>query len=94
MTRNTSTLLEELVAIDAALLDDATAEQEARGQELVQLADAAPKLFEALHYFFNITHDYENSLERSYVELALKMARDALAEAKGTDLETEEGVRP
>ena len=77
-------LLEELATIDAALLDDdATAEQEARGQELVQMADAAPKLFEALQYFFNIMHDYESSLEKGYVELALEMARDALAEAKG-----------
>ena len=43
------TLLEELEAIDAALLNGtATSEQETRGQEIVALANAAPELFDAL----------------------------------------------
>ena len=80
----TATLLDELETIAAALLEgDATAEEEAREQELVRLADAAPKLFDALEFFFNIMHDYASSLEKGYIELALDMARDALNEAKG-----------
>lgn len=84
MKRTKPTLLEELATLDAALLDgDATDEQEARGLELVYLADAAPDLFDALDYFFNIMHDYESSLKKGYVECAMEQARNALATAKG-----------
>ena len=84
MTRTTPTLLEELATVDAALLgDDATDEQEVRGQELVHLADAAPDLFAALDYFFNIMHDYECSVRKGYVKYAMEKASDALAKAKG-----------
>lgn len=45
----TLTLLEELAAIDEALLDGtATDEQEARGLQLVRLADAAPAMLQVL----------------------------------------------
>jgi hypothetical protein len=43
------TLLEELAEIDAALTEgEATPEHEKRGQELVRLADAAPRMLSAL----------------------------------------------
>lgn len=78
------TLLEELALIDKAVLaDTATTEQENRGQDLVRLADAAPALFEALLYFFNIMHDYESSRCKGYVIHALHIARSALENAKG-----------
>ena len=44
---------------------------------------AAPDLQEALHYFFNIMHDYQCSVRKGYVKLALEMARSALEKAKG-----------
>jgi hypothetical protein len=47
------------------------------------LISAAPDLRGALEYFFNIMHDYECSLRKGYVELALEMARSALEKAKG-----------
>jgi hypothetical protein len=48
-----------------------------------RLITAAPDLFEALRYFFNIMHDYESSRRKGYVKFALEMARQALAKAKG-----------
>jgi hypothetical protein len=49
MTKTSPTLLEELATIDAALLEDcATDQQEQRGQELVALANAAPRMLDAL----------------------------------------------
>ncbi len=42
------------------------------------LIAAAPALFEALEYFFNIMHDYESSRQKGYVKAALDMARVAL----------------
>jgi len=48
-----------------------------------RLISAAPDLREALEYFFNIMHDYESSVRKGYVKLALEMARTALAKAKG-----------
>jgi hypothetical protein len=84
MTDLSQTLLDELEAIDHKLSEgDATPEQEARGQQLVHLADAAADLFDALEYFFNIMHDYECSVRKGYVQLALEQARTALAKAKG-----------
>ncbi len=43
------------------------------------LIAAAPELFEALEYFFNIMHDYESSRQKGYVKAALDVARVALA---------------
>ncbi len=49
MNRTPPTLLEELATIDAALLDDdATDQQEKRGQELLALANAAPAMLLSL----------------------------------------------
>lgn len=48
-----------------------------------QLISAAPQLFEALEYFFNIMHDYASSRRKGYVTHALDMARSALSQAKG-----------
>ena len=48
-----------------------------------QLISAAPQLFEALEYFFNIMHDYKSSVQKGYVSQALDQARAALATAKG-----------
>jgi len=47
------------------------------------MISAAPELFEALRYFFNIMHDYECSVRKGYVKLALDMARQALTRANG-----------
>lgn len=54
-------------------------EQEANAQ----LIAAAPELFDALSYFFNIMHDYPSSVRKGYVTHAKDMARAALARAKG-----------
>jgi len=48
-----------------------------------QLISAAPELFEALEYFFNIMHDYSSSRRKGYVKHALETARAALSKAKG-----------
>ena len=45
---------------------------------------AAPELFEALEYFFNIMHDYGSSVEKGYVRLAMEQARKALARARSS----------
>ena len=47
------------------------------------LIAAAPELFEALDYFFNVMHDYESSVRKGYIENAFNKARSALARAKG-----------
>jgi len=47
------------------------------------LIAAAPELFDALEYVFNILHDYESSLDKGYIEDAFQKARTALAKAKG-----------
>jgi len=46
------------------------------------LISAAPDLFSALLYFFNIMHDYESSRRKGYVRLALEQSRTALQKAK------------
>ncbi|MGC4087293.1 MAG: hypothetical protein QM756_05175 [Polyangiaceae bacterium] len=51
-------------------------------EKYARLISAAPELFEALRYFFNIMHDYESSVRKGYVKLAFGMARAALAKAK------------
>ena len=48
-----------------------------------RLISAAPDLFKALMYFFNIMHDYPSSLRKGYVRLALDQSRTALEKAKG-----------
>jgi hypothetical protein len=45
---------------------------------------AAPDLFEALEFFFNIMHDYESSLDKGYVRVAMEQARQALARARSS----------
>ena len=52
-------------------------------QQAIQAAliAAAPELFKALEYFFNIMHDYESSRQKGYVKAALNMARGALDRA-------------
>lgn len=47
------------------------------------MISAAPELFEALRYFFNIMHDYECSVRKGCMKLAFEMAREALAKANG-----------
>lgn len=44
---------------------------------------AAPDLYEALEYFFNIMHDYESSRRKGYIRAAFDKARAALARADG-----------
>jgi len=47
------------------------------------LIAAAPELLGALHYFFNIMHDYESSRRKGYVKHALDKARGAITRATG-----------
>jgi hypothetical protein len=76
-----SSMLTDAVEIAREAIAKA-AQQEARGQKALALANAAPQLFEALEYFFNIMHDYRSSFEKGYVKVALHKARAALATAK------------
>lgn len=86
MTTTHHTLLEQLEAIDTAVLSGtATSTQERRGQEIATLANAGPELLEAIEYFFNIMHDYESSVRKGYVTHALEKAREAIERAKGGD---------
>jgi hypothetical protein len=48
-----------------------------------RLISAAPELLDAVEYFFNIMHDYQGSVRKGYVKLALKKARAVIAKAKG-----------
>ena len=76
------TLLEELEAIDAALLNGtATSEQETRGQEIVALANAAPELRDALASCIQLWDDlYTNMADEGEVTIWSK-ARTAFAKA-------------
>ena len=56
------------------------AEVQGRAADLLA---AAPALFDALDYFFNIMHDYQCSVRKGYVKHAMDLARAALATAKG-----------
>ena len=47
------------------------------------LIAAAPQLFDALEYFFNMLHDYQSSVRKGYVKHAMDLARSALAAAEG-----------
>ena len=87
MTTTPQTLIEELHSIDNALVNGtATPEQEQRGQELVTLANAAPKLLAALENFFNLMHDYECSVRKGYVRAAMQQSREVIMQAKGAVL--------
>jgi hypothetical protein len=48
-----------------------------------RLIRTAPELLDALHYFFNIMHDYDSSLRKGYVKYALDQARAAILSATG-----------
>lgn len=48
-----------------------------------RLGAAAPTLLDALTYFFNIMHDYESSIEKGYVQQAMKQAKAAIDIATG-----------
>ena len=45
------------------------------------LIAAAPELYDALEYFFNIMHDYESSRRKGYIRVAFDKARTALTKA-------------
>jgi hypothetical protein len=47
-----------------------------------RLRKAAPDLYKALEYFFNIMHDYGSSCRKGYLRLAMAQARAALAKAR------------
>jgi len=82
MTTPQQTLLDELEAIDHALLDGtATEEQERRGQEIVNLADAAPDLLDALAACIQLWDDlYVNMADEEEAAIWSK-ARTAFAKA-------------
>jgi hypothetical protein len=46
-----------------------------------RLRQAAPDLYKALEYFFNIMHDYDSRRRKGYIRLAMEQARAALAKA-------------
>ena len=48
-----------------------------------RLGSTAPKLLDALTFFFNIMHDYESSVEKGYVQQAMQEARTAIEQAIG-----------
>ena len=82
MTTPQQTLLDELEAIDAALLEGtATGEQERRGQEIVALTNAAPELLDALAACIQLWDDlYANMADEGEVTIWSK-ARTAFAKA-------------
>lgn len=47
------------------------------------LGGAAPELLDALTYFFNIMHDHQSSVEKGYVQQAMKQAKVAIDRATG-----------
>ncbi len=51
----------------------------------LKVMHAAPKLLDALTYFFNIMHDYRSSLDKGYVQQAMQQAKAAIAEAEGRE---------
>ena len=46
-----------------------------------RLRKAAPDLYKALEYFFNIMHDYDSSRRKGYIRFAMEQARAVLAKA-------------
>jgi hypothetical protein len=87
MTTTQRTLLEELEAIDRALLDGtATRKQEKRGQEIVNLADAAPDMQQALERCIALWDDLNaNMADEGEVEV-WNTTRAAIAKAKGGEV--------
>lgn len=84
MTNTPRTLLEELETIDAALLDGtATEAQEARGQQIVTLADAAPNLLAALRFALPYMEDLAASSDNPGEHRAALLMRDAISQAEG-----------
>ena len=51
-------------------------------EQYAKLIAAAPDLYAALEFFFNIMHDYSSSARKGHVKFALQQARQALARAK------------
>ena len=47
-----------------------------------RLRQAAPNLYKALDYFFNIMHDYDSSRRKGYIRQAMEQAQAALANAR------------
>ena len=47
-----------------------------------RLRKAAPDLYKALEYFFNIMHDYDSSRRKGYIRFAMEQARAVLAKAE------------
>lgn len=82
MTTHRQTLLEELEAIDAALLNGAaTGDQETRGQEIVALANAAPELLDAVAACIQLWDDlYANMADEGEFTIWSK-ARSAFVKA-------------
>ena len=48
-----------------------------------RLISSAPKLREALQYFYNVMHDPEDSRRKGYIKQAMEQARIALAKVNG-----------
>jgi hypothetical protein len=80
MTTKSQTLLDELEAIDQAMLEGtATPEQEERGQQLVQLADAAPDLLRAAEYALPLLEVLSGSSDNKRERKAFNKLRAAIA---------------
>jgi len=52
-------------------------------EDHARLIAAAPQLLDALHYIFNIMHDYPSSVRKGYVKHAFEQARAAIMSATG-----------
>ena len=77
------TLLEELQVIDVMLLNGtATSAQEGRGRKIVNLANAARELLDALKHLLCTTELNLDELEDHTVK-AIESAREAIANATG-----------
>ena len=50
------------------------------------LIAAAPQLFDALEYFFNMLHDYQSSAHKGYIKHVMDLDPSALAAAEGRHL--------
>jgi hypothetical protein len=82
-TRRSLTLLDKLEIIDNALLfGEPTAEQEARGQRLVSLANASPRMLDALRFALPYMEDLAASGDNEGERRAARLMRDAIIEAE------------
>jgi hypothetical protein len=66
---------------DDGLDSNATIE---RARDFVHRVNVHDQVIDALDYFFNIMHDYEDSVRKGYVKHAMDLARAALAAGKGS----------